>query len=114
MPSYRYWEAGWPRIGEGFGEDLIYKPFSSPNLMSANKGAEIVSTPAQDDILSESESLSKLTKACEGCVGDESCCAIVGLKKAGWTVNLSDGITHDGRKGIVISLIEPAKNGQEK
>lgn len=61
----------------------------------------------EDDTLTEAESLSKIKKACEGCTSDEACCAFVGLKKAGWTVNISDGVDHEGRKGIVISCTEP-------
>jgi hypothetical protein len=63
--------------------------------------------PKKDDTLSESESLSKIRKACEGCTNDSACCAFVGLKKAGWTINISDGIDHEGRKGIVINMTEP-------
>jgi len=71
----------------------------------------LTKTSKQDDTLSEKESLSKLTQACEGCTNDDACCAIVGLKKAGWDVSISEGINHEGRKGIVISCTEPAKFG---
>jgi hypothetical protein len=35
--------------------------------------------------------------------------AIASLKSLGWETNTADGLNHEGRKGIVISLIEPGK-----
>jgi hypothetical protein len=35
--------------------------------------------------------------------------AISSLKSLGWETNMADGLNHEGRKGIVISLIEPVK-----
>jgi hypothetical protein len=87
--------------------------YDSPPVEKIKVPDSIAAPPPQvDETLSETESLSKLTKACEGCTGDESCCAIVGLKKAGWTVTISQGIAHDGRKGFVISCTEPEKKSE--
>jgi len=60
-------------------------------------------------ILTVEESLSKLTKACEGCVGDEACCAIAGLKAAGWDVEINPAMAHGNRKGYMITILEPKK-----
>lgn len=63
----------------------------------------------EDKPLTEKESLEKLEKACEGCTGDEACCAIAGLKLAGWTVEKAPAINADGRKGFIITALEPLK-----
>lgn len=62
-----------------------------------------------DDVLTVEQSLSKLSKACEGCVGDESCCALAGLKAAGWDVQINPAIAYDDRKGYQITVLEPKK-----
>lgn len=64
-----------------------------------------------NDVLTVEESLDKLTKACEGCTGDEACCAIVGLKSAGWDVDINPAIAYGDRKGFQITILEPKKEG---
>lgn len=61
----------------------------------------------EDEFLSEKEALSKFEKACEGCTSDEGCCAIIGLKKAGWDVSKNPTITYGGREGFVLTCLKP-------
>lgn len=67
----------------------------------------------EEEFLTPEQSIEKLTKGCEGCTNDEACCAIIGLKKAGWEIEKSPAVAHDGRKGFVISFKEPLKNTNE-
>lgn len=56
----------------------------------------------EEEILSEEESLSKLRMACQGCTGDDACCAITGLRAAGWIVRKKETPI-----GFLISFTRP-------
>lgn len=91
-------------------ESCWNRSFYDENCVSRfDKMSNLNGLDSSDEVLTVEESLGKLTKACEGCTGDEACCAIVGLKQAGWDVQINPAIAYGDRKGYQITILEPKK-----
>ena len=61
--------------------------------------------------LTEKQAIDMLDKACDGKVGDDVCATIAALVSAGWKVSKDPAVDADGRKGFVITVLEPKKKG---
>jgi hypothetical protein len=64
--------------------------------------------PKEDEKLTPKEAIDKLLRSCDGCTGDDACCAIASLKEAGWEVKINPAVAYD-RQGYQITILEPKK-----
>jgi len=90
---------------------LHYHPAESSNAVVGAFGVLTYPAPVINNSIAQitqTEALEKLEKVCNG-TDTYSNEAITVLKAAGWTIDKSPAINADGRKGFVLTVLEPPK-----